>query len=220
MFRSQQLLWMVCGLAIFTLNISLADAQQRGRGTRGQQTRTRFELATLPEVQTELKLTDEQKKLATDLLAKQREKRQELGQEAFSPEGRQEMTSFNTSSDAAFTAKLDETQRSRFNGLLVQVNGSATLLDPEIAKSLKLSDDEISKLKSASQSNQAARREAFQGLQDLSEEQRAEAIKKVTDKESESLLAILNSEHKKAFEDLKGKPLTIDQAPLRTRRNQ
>ncbi len=35
--------------------------------------RTRYELATLPEVQAELKLNDAQKKLATDLLAKQRE---------------------------------------------------------------------------------------------------------------------------------------------------
>ncbi len=68
----KQLSWLVCSMIIVTSMTNEAFAQ-RGGG-RGPQTRTRYELATLPEVQGDLKLNDEQKKLATDLLAKQREK--------------------------------------------------------------------------------------------------------------------------------------------------
>ncbi len=215
---TRQLSWAFCGLLVVTWSADLASAQQRGGGMRGQQSRTRYELSTLPEVQSELKLSDDQKKLATDLLAKQREKRASSNQGNFQAM-REELAKMNAEFDAQFVATLNDTQKARMNGLLAQVNGAASLLDPEIAKSLKLSDELITKLKAANQSNLAARREAMQGLQDLSQEQRQEKMTNLATSESKALLAVLSEEQVKKFEELKGPALTIDQSPLRTPRN-
>ena len=103
------------------------------RGFGGQQTRTRFELATLPEVQADLKLNDDQKKLAADQLAKQREKRAALVPAGGAGGGggggaggagfaamQTEITKMNTELEAAFVAKLDDAQKSRMHGLIAQ----------------------------------------------------------------------------------------------------
>lgn len=209
----KKLTLVVCAMMAVVVTSNEASAQ-RGGG-RGQQTRSRFELATLPEVQSELKLNDEQKKLATDLLTKQREKRQSAGQGGDFRALREEMAKLNAEFDTQFVAKLDETQQTRMNGLLAQVNGAASLLDAAVAKAIGVSDEQMGKLKSVNESNQAARREAFQSFQDLGQDERRAAAAKLTEKENAALLAALDNEQKKKFEDLKGEVLTIDQAPLR-----
>ena len=130
---TRQLSWAFCGLLVVTWSADIASAQQRGGGMRGQQSRTRYELSTLPEVQSELKLSDDQKKLAVDLLAKQREKRASSNQGNFQAM-REELAKMNAEFDTQFVATLNETQKSRMNGLLAQVNGAAALLDHVIAK--------------------------------------------------------------------------------------
>ena len=191
--------------------------QQRGGG-RGPQTRARYELATLTEVQAELKLNDEQKKIAKDLLAKQREKRQSFTQGGDFQAMRAEIAKMNVEFDAEFMAKLDEKQNARMHGLIAQVNGAAALMDPAIAKALGVTDEQMKKLKATNDANIAARREAMAGLQDMTPEQRAEAMTKLADKESKLLFADAGDELKKKLEDLKGTALTIDQAPLRPTR--
>ena len=81
MLLARRLSWAFCGLLVCATTAEVTYAQGgggRGGFGGGQQTRARFELATLPEVQADLKLNDEQKKLATDQLATQREKRASL----------------------------------------------------------------------------------------------------------------------------------------------
>jgi antitoxin component of MazEF toxin-antitoxin module len=114
--------------------------------------------------------------------------------------------------------KLDEKQNARMHGLIAQVNGAAALLDPAIAKALGVTDEQMKKLKATNDVNIAARREALTGLQDMTPEQRAEAMTKLADKESKLLFADAGDELKKKLEDLKGTALTIDQAPLRPAR--
>ena len=164
MLLARQLSWAFCGLLICSTSAEVTYAQGGFvRGGFGGQSRTRFELATLPEVQADLKLNDEQKKLATDQLAKMREKRAAAagGGGGGGQSARTEMTKMNAELDAAFVGKLDEAQKSRLNGLIVQVNGASALLDPAIAKAMELSDELVGKLKSANDSNQSARREAM-----------------------------------------------------------
>ena len=81
MLLVRQLSWAFCGLLICATSAEVTYAQGGGGrgGYGGQQSRTRFELATVPEVQSDLKLNDEQKKFATDQLAKMREKRAAAG---------------------------------------------------------------------------------------------------------------------------------------------
>lgn len=225
MLLARQLSWAFCGLVICTTSAEVTYAQGGGGrgGFGGQQSRTRFELSTLPEVQADLKLNDEQKKLAADQLAKMREKRAAAagGGAAGGAGGqamRAEMTKMNTELDAAFVGKLDDAQKSRLNGLIAQVNGASALLDPAIAKAMELGDELVGKLKSVNDSNQAARREAMAGFQDMSQEQRTEAMAKLTGIESKSLMGLLSEAQVKKLESLKGAALTIDQAPLRPAR--
>ncbi len=221
-----------CGLLVCATTAEVTYAQRGGAGGGGrggfggQQTRTRFELATLPEVQADLKLNEEQKKLAADQLAKQREKRAALAPAGGGGGGggagfaamQTEITKINTELETAFVAKLDDAQKSRMHGLIVQVNGAAALLDPDIAKALDVNEEQLGKLKSANDANRTARREAMQGFQDMSPEQRTEAMAKLTATESKSLMGLLTEAQVKKLETLKGAALTIDQTPLRPAR--
>ena len=195
MYLSRYFSLAICGLVAFAATADVAFAQSGGGGGGRNMPRTRYELATLPKVQAELKLNDAQKKLATDLLAKQREKRAAAG----GPGGggdwaamQAEMAKMNAEFDAELLSKMDDTQKARMNGLIAQANGAAALMDAAIAKAMQLSDEQVAKLKSANDANRAARREAMAGLQDLSQEERQAAITKFTDKENATLLATMS----------------------------
>jgi predicted transcriptional regulator len=129
-----------------------------------------------------------------------------------------EMAKMNAEFDAELLAKMDDTQKTRMNGLIAQANGAAALMDAAIAKAMQLSDEQVAKLKSANDANRAARREAMAGLQDLSQEERQTAITKFTDKENATLLATMSDEQKKKFDSLKGAELKMDFTPLRPAR--
>ena len=224
MLLARQLSWAFCGLLVCASTAEVTYAQGGGRGGfGGQQTRTRYELATLPEVQADLKLNDEQKKIATEQLTKMREKRAAMAQAGGGgggQAGRTELAKMNTEMDAVFVEKLNDAQKSRMNGLIAQVNGGAAVLDPAIAKAMELSDELVGKLKSVNDSNQTARREAMQGFGDMSPEQRTAAIAKLTASDNKSIMALLSEAQVKKLESIKGAALTIDQAPLRQpRRN-
>jgi hypothetical protein len=183
-------------------------------------------LATLSEVQTELKLNEEQKKMATEQLTKMREKRAAMFQGGGGGGGggqaaRTELAKMNADMDAAFVGKLDDTQKSRMNGLIAQVNGGAAVLDAAIAKAMELNDDLIAKLRAVNDANQSARREAMQGFRDMSPEQRTEATAKLTASENKSIMALLSEAQVNKLDSIKGAALTIDESPLRpARRNQ
>ena len=231
MLQVKQLSLAFVGLLSCLSSMEVANAQGGGGGRgpgRGQQTRTRFELATLPEVQSELKLTDEQKKLASEQLAKLREKQAAMapggggggGGGAAMQAARAEMQKMGAELDATFSAKLDDAQKSRMHGLIAQVNGAAALMDSAIAKALEITDEQAAKLKAANEANQAARREAMQGAQDMSQEERAAAMTKLATEQTKSLMAVLTETQTKKLETLKGAALTIDMAPLRPARRQ
>jgi hypothetical protein len=224
MLLARQFSWAICGLIVCATAAEVTYAQGGGRRGFGGP-RTRFELATLPEVQAELKLTEEQKKLATEQLTKLREKSAAMLQGGGGGGGggqaaRTELAKLTADMDAAFVGKLDDTQKSRMNGLFAQVNGGAAVLDAAIAKALELNDDLIAKIKAVNDANQSARREAMQGFQDMSPEQRTEATAKLRASEDKSIMALLSEAQVKKFDSIKGAALTIDQSPLRpTRRN-
>jgi hypothetical protein len=225
MLLARQFSWAICGLLVCATAAEVTYAQGGGRRGFGGP-RTRFELATLPEVQTELKLNEEQKKMAAEQLAKMREKSAAMFQGGGGGGGgggqaaRAELAKMTAEMDAAFVGKLDDTQKSRMNGLFAQVNGGAAVLDAAIAKALELNDDLIAKIKAVNEANQSARREAMQGFQDMSPEQRTEATAKLRASEDKSIMALLSEAQVKKFDSIKGAALTIDQSPLRpARRN-
>ncbi|MEQ1827708.1 MAG: hypothetical protein ABL921_17240, partial [Pirellula sp.] len=126
-----------------------------------------------------------------------------------------EMAKLNAELDSQFIAKLDDTQKARLNGLIAQVNGAVSLLDPAISAALQLKEDQVAKLKSVNDANRTARRDALQGK---SPEEMRELVPKLTEKDNAALLASLSDDQKKKFEELKGAALTIDTTPLRGNR--
>lgn len=231
MLHARQISLALMGIVFCASTAQMTYAQGGGGGrggaggARGQQQRMRFELASLPEVQAELKLNDEQKKLASEHLAKLREKQASLapgggggGGGGAMQAARAEMLKMGAEMDTAFAAKLDDAQKSRMNGLIAQVNGAAALMDASIAKELEITEAQAGKLKAANDANQTARREATQSAQDKSPEERTAAMTKLTAEHNKSLMALLTEAQTKKLETLKGAPLTIDMAPLRPAR--
>lgn len=216
--------WASCALLVLTCSLNSAYAQ-RGGGMRMQNV-SRFQLATLSEVESDTKLTADQKSLAKSLKEKLDAKRAEMGGGGGggggpNQEARAALAKFTTELDSEFAAKLDDTQKKRFNGLLMQVNGLTAVLDAQISKELGLSDDTVKKLKEVNQANQAARREAMQGGGGGgNREEMMEKMRKLNEKADADLLAVLNDADKKKVEELKGSKLEIDTAPLRPRRQQ
>jgi len=172
-------------------------------------------------VQAELKLNDEQKKIATEQLAKQREKRAAMAPPGGGASGgamQAELAKMNMELDATFVGKLDDAQKSRMDGLIAQVNGASAVMDPAIAKTLSITEEQKGKLKSANDANRTARREGMSGFQDMSQEERQAAMAKLAASETKSLMGVLTEAQVKSLETLKGAALTMDQSPLRPAR--
>jgi len=175
-----------------------------------------------------LKLNDEQKKLATDQLAKQREKRAAMappppgggggGGGAGGGAMQAELAKMNMELDATFVGKLDDAQKSRMDGLIAQVNGASAVMDPAIAKTLSITEEQMGKLKSANDANRTARREGMSGFQAMSQDERQAAMAKLAASETKSLIGVLTEAQVKSLETLKGAALTMDQSPLRPAR--
>ena len=217
MLRSPQFGWAACALLVLTCSINTAHAQ-RGGGMRMQV--SRFQLATLAEVEADTKLTADQKSLAKSLKEKLDAKRAEMGGGGGGPnqEAREQLAKFTTESDAEFAAKLDDAQKKRFNGLLLQTNGVAAVLDAQITMELGLGEESVKKLREVNRENQAARREAMAAAQGGNREEGMANMRKVIEKADAALLAVLSDAEKKKMEELKGAKLEIDMAPLRPRR--
>jgi hypothetical protein len=186
---------------------------------------TRVQLATLPEVESDTKLTADQKALAKSLKEKLDAKRAEMfqgggGGGGGNQEARAQLTKLTSDLDTEFAAKLDDAQKKRFNGLILQVNGVGAIADEQISQALGLSADTVKKLKDVVQENNNARREAMQSAQGSSREEMMETMRKLNEKSDAALLAVLSDEEKKKVEELKGSKLEIDTAPLRPRRPQ
>jgi hypothetical protein len=205
------------GLSLTLADVASAQRGGRGRGFFGFGV-SRVQLATLDEVQSNLKLSDAQKASASDIGQKVRDERRA----AFQGGGggdfaarREQMQKINDDADAKLVALLDEGQQKRLTEIYVQVNGTNALSDVAVAKALQLSEDQQQKLAAARDENRESMRESFQGFRDMSNEERQEAVAKFRKEADERLLAALTDEQREQFGKLKGEELEIDMSQLR-----
>lgn len=198
---------------------SNAALAQRGGMPMGPQQYARFQLATLPEVQADLALDDSAKKAAAEMLEKMREEQRVVMQGG--GEDRQaamaKVNEMRKKLDAEFTGKLDEKQKSRLTGIMVQVVGAASLMDSELQAMLGISDEQKKGLAAAQTKNREASREAMQGFRDMSPEERTEQMTKMRANADKVLMEVLTDDQKAKLEELKGAELKVDLAPLRGR---
>lgn len=125
-------------------------------------------------------------------------------------------------------AKVEEIllphQLDRLKQLSIQRRGVSALRDPEVAASLKLSDEQKKQLDTIAEETRTKMQTAFQGgggaanFRDLSEEERRKRFEEMREKgaamakESETqTLAVLTDAQKKEFEAMKGEPFTFPQ---------
>jgi Spy/CpxP family protein refolding chaperone len=221
--RAACLLAAIAALAIFA---DAASAQGgRGRGGRGGFGRGfrpfhQVELATLPEVQADLKLTDDQKTKVAELSDAFREERRGQGGRGgggFSPEAREAQAKLNADFAGKLNEILDDAQDARILGIFAQVNGASALNDAAVAAALALSDDDQQKLADVMTEQRQAMRDAFQDLQDLSNDERTAKFDELNKARDAALLAALTDDQRTKFEALQGDKLDVETSSLQGR---
>lgn len=206
-------------LSLIVLMASAASAQQ-GRGGRrggfgggfGGDFSSPAALLRIPEVQQEIKVSEEQKKQIDEGLAAMRggfnfQELQSLSQE----ERAKRMQEFREKAEAAGKAleeKMDKIlkpeQLARLKQLSLQRQGALALLRPEVAKDLGLTEEQRKKMQGIAE---AARPSGGQNFQDLSQEERGKLMAENRERQEKAqteLLAVLSDEQKTKFAELKG----------------
>jgi hypothetical protein len=206
--------------AFLLMAVNGAASAQRGGGF-GQRGGFGGGLALLrtPEVQKELKMTPEQ-------ISKVDAKQQEVGeamQQLFQSAGNpQDMTAEER---AKFQARVqevqakavndiltDEAQRKRFRQLELQQQGGNALTRKEVADELKLTDDQKKKIGDLQQEANQARRDAMQGIRDMSPEERQKAMAKLQDMQkatTEKQVGVLTDAQKAQWKEMQGAAFTF-----------
>ena len=207
------------GFAFLTLTILMppgneASAQLRrtGFGT------SRVSLATLPPVQEELKLNDEQKELADKLHDQLTEDRRKVFQnrEAGDWDGmRKELEKLDAAATAKLSGKLDDGQKRRLTEIYVQANGPSALADAPVMEILELTEDQKDQLEEVRQANREDMFDAFQDFQGMSDTERRETMIKLREDADSRLLAALTDEQRATFEKLPGEEVDYDLSVLR-----
>jgi Spy/CpxP family protein refolding chaperone len=208
-------------LVLALAQTSLAQQQGRGRGFGRGFSVSQPQLATLEQVQTELKVTAEQKSKITEvnetLSSKRRELFQDSNRENFA-ERREQLDKANAEATEQLGAALDETQQNRLRELWIQVNGTGVLDEEPIAKELKLTEQQQTQIEQARDDAREAMRAAFQNAGDQSDEQRRERFLELRRESEQKVLALLTAEQREQFEKMQGKKIEIDTRQLFQRR--
>jgi hypothetical protein len=203
-------------LVLVAMAVEPVLAQGGGGGGRGmgrQRAYSQARLATLPEVVTELKLTDEQKtKISAIADQLQSDIRSSFGGGGGPPD-MDKMEQMNQDATAKVDALLDAGQQKRLGEIAIQVNGASSLNDAALRKQLNFTDEQTKKYEEARDANRAAMTE----LMGMSREERQGKMADMRKEADDRLLGVLTDQQKTEFEGMKGTPLTVDLSALRGR---
>jgi Spy/CpxP family protein refolding chaperone len=160
-------------------------------------------------VQKELKLTDDQTAKVKDYLEKSRAKMQEAFQAGDREKAQEVMKEVAQETDKFIKDTLKEDQVKRLKQIQRQVAGPNAFSDEEVAKALKLTDEQKEDIKKINEELGTARREAFQGGGFNDPDKRAETQKKLTNLNKEAMDKItkmLTPDQKKEWKEVTGEP--------------
>jgi hypothetical protein len=206
---------------VLALVVSAVPAQERrapGAGLGGMQMPSSM-LLRIPEVRTELGVSESQKKQLDDLAAEVTEQlKSSFGQFNFqefqklSQEEREKrMSEMRTKAeetgkqvDAKVNKILDSKQLARLNQLQIQREGSAAFSRPEVVKRLSLTEQQQEKIKKIQDDS----RPQLRGMQNMSETERREMFTKMQDQRKKALTdiqALLTDEQTLEWAEMWGK---------------
>ena len=197
-------------VALFVLSSASAlNAQGRGPRFFGSRDGMRLNLLGVPQVQEELKLSDEQKSKSKAVIDEFNSERQKAFAEFqnLSDEDRQKrFAELQDKTKAAWevAAKtLSKEQAERLDQISIQALGVRALGDEAVAKTLMLSDEQKQKLEAMGAEIGAKMREV--GFGEESQEKRAELQKELNDKS----LAALTEDQRAQFAKMQGEKLDL-----------
>jgi len=168
-------------------------------------------MLSIPEVQGELKLTDDQKTKVTSMLEQVRTDQQAMFQQlqGASPEERQKMMAESMAKqDTLVGAILDADQMKRYHQLALQQQGPRALAQKPVADKLGLSTDQQDKIQGFIRDQGQAMRDAFQAAQgdpNAIREKMAAMNKDLNDK----VLGVLTDAQKAQWKEMQGAPFTF-----------
>ena len=206
--------WRGVALALVA-TAALASSAFAQRGGFGRGMGGGANMLTIPEVQTELKLTDEQKTKVTDAVQKLREARQSQAQPDFqslSQEERQKLfADRRAEEDKAVNAILNADQQKRYHQLSLQQQGvSAVLTDKSLADELKITDEQRTKIQAIVADQREQMRSIFQGGGGGGDRQammqKMQEMRKQTDVK---IAALLTDDQKSKWKEMTGAPFTF-----------
>jgi Spy/CpxP family protein refolding chaperone len=167
----------------------------------------------MPEVQTELKLTDDQKTKVSALSEKIQAERRNSGQNFrdLSDEERQKMMAERRASeDKQLGEILNADQMKRYHQLQLQQTGMMAVTQKEVADQLNLTADQKTKIQEIVAAQQAEMRSAFQGGGGGGDRsamrEKMMAMRKQTD---DKIAAVLTDDQKNKWKELVGAPFTF-----------
>jgi hypothetical protein len=201
----------VCVLVVLVaVDTALA---QRGRGLRRMMGVSNVQLASLPEVQVELKMNDQQKEQVDKINDKLGEDRQELIGTGFDrwKEIRGRLKELERGASKQVEELLEPAQRKRLQEISIQQNGPRALRDDDVVAELGLSDEQKSKLDAAEDDNRKAFEKAIEDSGREDWRQRAGELGEEADKR---LLGVLTEEQQKKFAEMRGEEFNVDLSPL------
>lgn len=185
-----------------------SEAQRRGRGGMRQGHVAEIFLLQLPEVQAELKLSDEQKTEATAALNKLAAGRSEIIANVPKDSGERgpKIKELTKQAAASVDALLDEAQQKRLRELVIQVNGPNELENEEVQAALNMTDEQKDRITEVSRANAKKRRDTMENFVGDRWEKSVELQKEANQK----LLDVLTPEQLKQFQAMQGEKLEID----------
>jgi Spy/CpxP family protein refolding chaperone len=168
-----------------------------------------------PEVQTELKLTDEQKTKVSALADKLQQERQGQSLRDLSDEERQKvMAERRASEDKQLGEILNADQVKRYHQLRLQQQGMTAVAEKEVADQLSLTADQKTKIQEIISAQQAEMRSAFQGGGGGGDRsamrEKMMAMRKQTE---DKIAALLTDDQKNKWKELVGAPFTFPTGP-------
>jgi Spy/CpxP family protein refolding chaperone len=219
-------------LVVFLLTANLAIAQGQGQGRRGgfggfggfggMQVQPAMLLPN-PQVQKELKLTEEQIakiKEITDALRPQpgafaniQNMSEEERREFFA-----EMQKKNEEAGKKATELLTDGQNARFKQIQLWVQGMAALVqNEELGKKLAITDDQKEALKTITEESAKKSQELRAGYRGANADERAKITEQINATRTETdaeCMAVLTDDQKAQFEKIRGQKFELDMSQL------
>lgn len=199
----------ICLLAAAALAVCTEAQAQRGQRGGPRRGGNALFLLRNDVVQKDLKLNEKQQSELDDLLSEQSNAFQELRDA--DPEKRRE-TARELAAKAKTSLKkiLDKKQNKRLHQLQLQQQGAAALAQPKVAKKMKLSDEQTSKIQSIVEQGEGARRKLFESAgQGGNRREAFGKMREMREKQNAEIAGLLTDEQKQQWTKMLGEKLEI-----------